>query len=191
MTRYLLTLGHRRIAFIKGHPNQTASAERWLGFETALREADCPNRAPEHRTGGFQLSLRLGRCRKALGGGAEADRHFREQRRHGRSGGVRCTSQRARCPAQSVCRRLRRHGYRDHRVAGADHDPPTHLRDGRSRVRSPDSEDTEAPRRGRACVGRSTGSTRTSSATVNRSADGYLGACSSCARSSRVVSMCM
>ncbi len=41
MTRYLLMLGHRHIGFIKGHPNRTASAERWLGFETALREADC------------------------------------------------------------------------------------------------------------------------------------------------------
>lgn len=38
MTSYLLKLGHRAIGFIKGHPNQTASAERWLGFEAALRE---------------------------------------------------------------------------------------------------------------------------------------------------------
>lgn len=36
MTRYLLDLGHRRIGFIKGHPNQTASAERLAGFEAAL-----------------------------------------------------------------------------------------------------------------------------------------------------------
>jgi LacI family transcriptional regulator len=40
MTRYLLDLGHRYIGFIKGHPNQTASGERWLGFESALREAE-------------------------------------------------------------------------------------------------------------------------------------------------------
>jgi LacI family transcriptional regulator len=39
MTNYLLSLGHRRIAFIKGHPNQTASLEREHGFEAALREA--------------------------------------------------------------------------------------------------------------------------------------------------------
>lgn len=37
MTRYLLGLGHRRIGFIKGAPNQTASAERLIGFETELR----------------------------------------------------------------------------------------------------------------------------------------------------------
>jgi LacI family transcriptional regulator len=39
MTRYLIGLGHRRIGFITGHPNQTASGVRQLGFETAMREA--------------------------------------------------------------------------------------------------------------------------------------------------------
>ncbi|HWF97991.1 MAG TPA: LacI family DNA-binding transcriptional regulator [Steroidobacteraceae bacterium] len=39
MTRYLLGLGHERVAFIKGHPNQSASEERWLGFTAALEEA--------------------------------------------------------------------------------------------------------------------------------------------------------
>ncbi|MNU75122.1 Catabolite control protein A [compost metagenome] len=39
MTRYLLDLGHRRIGFIKGAPNQTASAERLIGFETEMRAA--------------------------------------------------------------------------------------------------------------------------------------------------------
>ncbi len=39
MTRRLLDLGHRRIGFIKGAPNQTASAERLLGFETEMARA--------------------------------------------------------------------------------------------------------------------------------------------------------
>jgi LacI family transcriptional regulator len=39
MTRYLLGLGHERLAFIKGHPNQSASEERWRGFTAALEEA--------------------------------------------------------------------------------------------------------------------------------------------------------
>ena len=39
MTAHLLEQGHRRIAFIKGHPNQTASAERWHGFSEAMAEA--------------------------------------------------------------------------------------------------------------------------------------------------------
>jgi LacI family transcriptional regulator len=38
ITRLLLNLGHRRIGFIKGHPNQTASAERLAGFQQALAE---------------------------------------------------------------------------------------------------------------------------------------------------------
>ena len=39
MTNYLLELGHRRIGFIRGHPNLSASGERERGFEAALREA--------------------------------------------------------------------------------------------------------------------------------------------------------
>ncbi len=38
MTQYLLRLGHRRIGFIRGHPNQTASEERHRGFRAALEE---------------------------------------------------------------------------------------------------------------------------------------------------------
>jgi LacI family transcriptional regulator len=39
MTRRLLALGHRRIGFIKGAPNQSASAERLLGFQTEMAAA--------------------------------------------------------------------------------------------------------------------------------------------------------
>lgn len=39
MTRHLIELGHHDIAFIKGHPNQTSSAERHRGFVAALEEA--------------------------------------------------------------------------------------------------------------------------------------------------------
>jgi LacI family transcriptional regulator len=39
MTRHLIELGHRRIGFITGHTNQTASALRQAGFEAALDEA--------------------------------------------------------------------------------------------------------------------------------------------------------
>lgn len=53
MTRYLLALGHRRIGFIKGDPNQTASAQRWLGFEAALREAGRPPQPPAVAQGFF------------------------------------------------------------------------------------------------------------------------------------------
>lgn len=39
MTRRLIELGHRRIGFIKGHPNQTASRRRYEGHLAALAEA--------------------------------------------------------------------------------------------------------------------------------------------------------
>jgi len=39
MTRHLINLGHTNIGFIKGHPNQTASAQRFAGFQTTLEEA--------------------------------------------------------------------------------------------------------------------------------------------------------
>ena len=39
MTRHILELGHRRIGFIKGHPNQTASGQRLEGYLAALKEA--------------------------------------------------------------------------------------------------------------------------------------------------------
>ncbi|MDQ8758097.1 LacI family DNA-binding transcriptional regulator [Sphingosinicella sp. LHD-64] len=47
MTRYLVSLGHRAIGFIAGHPNNTASGERQNGFLAALEDAGLdPARAP-------------------------------------------------------------------------------------------------------------------------------------------------
>ena len=40
MSRYLLGLGHRRVGFIVGNPDQAASAERMAGFFAAVREFD-------------------------------------------------------------------------------------------------------------------------------------------------------
>ena len=39
MTRHILSLGHKRIGFIIGNPNQTASAQRFAGYKAALAEA--------------------------------------------------------------------------------------------------------------------------------------------------------
>lgn len=66
MTRYLLSLGHRRLAFIKGHPNQTASGERWLGFETALRESDLKPNPPSMEQGYFSYRSGLEAAEKLL-----------------------------------------------------------------------------------------------------------------------------
>ena len=40
MSRHLLDIGHRRIGFIVGNPDQAASAERMAGFFEAVREFD-------------------------------------------------------------------------------------------------------------------------------------------------------
>src|SRR5204862_542447 len=42
MTRHVMTLGHRRIGFICGNPNLTASARRYEGFRAALDAASVP-----------------------------------------------------------------------------------------------------------------------------------------------------
>ncbi|WP_298399691.1 LacI family DNA-binding transcriptional regulator [Sphingobium sp.] len=39
MTRHLIALGHIRIGFIKGNPNQTASGRRFEGYVAAMQEA--------------------------------------------------------------------------------------------------------------------------------------------------------
>jgi LacI family transcriptional regulator len=38
MTKYLVSLGHRRLGFVKGHPTHSSSKLRLLGFETAVRD---------------------------------------------------------------------------------------------------------------------------------------------------------
>jgi LacI family transcriptional regulator len=40
MSRHLLDLGHRRIGFVVGNPDQAASAERMAGFFAAVREVE-------------------------------------------------------------------------------------------------------------------------------------------------------
>jgi LacI family transcriptional regulator len=38
MTRHLVSLGHRRIGFVSGHPDQTASARRLAGYQAAVAD---------------------------------------------------------------------------------------------------------------------------------------------------------
>ena len=42
MTEHLIGMGHQRIGFIRGHPNQTASALRYEGFQAAMTQAALP-----------------------------------------------------------------------------------------------------------------------------------------------------
>lgn len=62
MTRYLLALGHRRIGFIKGHPNHIASHDRYRGFCDALTEAgiDAENEPAEQGYFSYRSGLTAG-----------------------------------------------------------------------------------------------------------------------------------
>ena len=44
MTRYLASLGHTRIAYIKGHPIHKAVGNRFLGYQDGLKQAGLPFR---------------------------------------------------------------------------------------------------------------------------------------------------
>jgi LacI family transcriptional regulator len=53
MTRYLISLGHRKIGFILGASNQRASHQRYEGFATALLDASIEIRSEWIRKGSF------------------------------------------------------------------------------------------------------------------------------------------
>jgi LacI family transcriptional regulator len=53
MTRFLLSLGHRKLGFIAGAPNQTASAQRYAGFMAALGDAGLKLRTEWVKHGSF------------------------------------------------------------------------------------------------------------------------------------------
>lgn len=53
LTEHLIKAGHTRIGYIKGHPNQTASARRFDGFKAALAEAGIAADATLVRQGYF------------------------------------------------------------------------------------------------------------------------------------------
>jgi LacI family transcriptional regulator len=59
MTRHLIALGHVRIGFIAGHPNQTASARRQAGFRAAMKEAGLaiPDELVAHGTFNYRSGL--------------------------------------------------------------------------------------------------------------------------------------
>ncbi|UZK70668.1 LacI family DNA-binding transcriptional regulator [Sphingomonas sp. S1-29] len=53
VTQHLLDLGHTDIAFIRGHPNQVASAERYRGFTWAIERAGLDPAAMQVEQGFF------------------------------------------------------------------------------------------------------------------------------------------
>lgn len=66
MATWLIKLGHRRIGFIAGATDQTASALRQAGFERALREAGIPRTPSLIVAGDFTYRSGLAAARKLL-----------------------------------------------------------------------------------------------------------------------------
>lgn len=66
MTKYLIALGHRDIAFIRGAPNQLASAQRYAGFCAALAEAGIELQPARIKQGNFTYKSGLAAAEKLL-----------------------------------------------------------------------------------------------------------------------------
>jgi LacI family transcriptional regulator len=66
MTRYLLHLGHRRIAFIVGDPLQTTSDLRLAGYQAALTEAGVPGDPALIARGDFSYRSGLAAAKQLL-----------------------------------------------------------------------------------------------------------------------------
>ena len=66
MTRHLLELGHKRISFINGHPNQTATGQRFHGYVQAMTEAGLSVGAEQVAQGYFTYRSGLEAAEKLL-----------------------------------------------------------------------------------------------------------------------------
>jgi LacI family transcriptional regulator len=66
MTRHLIALGHQRIGFIKGNPDQSASDRRYEGYEAALTEAGIGAEAALVEQGYFTYRSGLDAAEKIL-----------------------------------------------------------------------------------------------------------------------------
>jgi LacI family transcriptional regulator len=67
MTRHLIALGHRRLGFVLGNPDQSASAERLRGFEAAVAAADAPGLTTQVVPGDFSYASGLIAGERLLG----------------------------------------------------------------------------------------------------------------------------
>lgn len=67
ITAHLIALGHTRIGYIKGNPNQTASARRYEGFQAAMSEAGLTLDSALVQQGYFTYRSGLDATEKLLG----------------------------------------------------------------------------------------------------------------------------
>jgi LacI family transcriptional regulator len=66
MTEYLISLGHRQIGFIKGHPEHFASGQRLKGFRAALQRHGIPYQPDNVKDGLFEFESGLEGGRQLL-----------------------------------------------------------------------------------------------------------------------------
>jgi LacI family transcriptional regulator len=69
MTRHLLSLGHRRVAFINGHPGHTASGQRFRGYMEGMTEAGLEVGTDQVAQGFFTYRSGLEAAERLLGNG--------------------------------------------------------------------------------------------------------------------------
>jgi LacI family transcriptional regulator len=69
MTRHLLALGHKRIAFINGHPGHTASGQRFRGYIEGMTEAGQKVGTDQVAQGFFTYRSGLDAAERLLGNG--------------------------------------------------------------------------------------------------------------------------
>lgn len=67
MTQYLISLGHKKIAFIKGDPYHSATPRRFEGFRAAMRKADLDIRADYVQTGDYHYRSGVAAAETLLG----------------------------------------------------------------------------------------------------------------------------
>jgi LacI family transcriptional regulator len=118
MTRHLITLGHQRIGFVVGHPNQTASAKRLEGYRAAVEEKGADRSEELVVQGMFTYRSGLDAAEQLLALDERPTAIF-------------ASNDDMAAAAVAVARdRLRRHHPGHHDLARADHRAPADRRDG-------------------------------------------------------------
>ena len=130
MTLHLIAEGHSRIAFIKGQPTQTASAQRLAGFEAAMEESGLEVDPALVVQGFFSYKSGLEAAEKLLARKRMPTAIFASNDDMA-AAAISVAHRRALdVPERSVGGRIRRHADRHHRVARAHHDPAADRGDG-------------------------------------------------------------
>ncbi|NIK90467.1 LacI family transcriptional regulator [Rhizomicrobium palustre] len=68
LTKYLIGLGHSRIAFISGHPSHSSSRQRRAGFEAAIKEAGAKVEKPRVAQGDYSYRSGMEAAEELLSG---------------------------------------------------------------------------------------------------------------------------